>query len=450
MGFWNTLRDRSSDLLTDGENASSSRNELTTTINSKLGLSAAAPVTVAPLAAVGDWFSQTFKDLGIANFVRQAYNQDGFLDRFDVINLFRTIEKAGNVTSAEFQDCQTLIQDAAALKMPDYVTVLASKVVAPNMANNFFQGAYLGNLQVGSTPTQLDLLVDKWFYGSDRPFPVIPATSTHAERDLNYQWATGSLFGADNAFGVTDVQQGDLGDCFFLTALATTAVHNPAAIRNMFIDNGDGTFTVRLFTEQDGVVGKADYVTVDRYLPATVSDGGSAQRFAYYDNQTVGIWVALAEKAYAQLAEEQVSQRPVAPNGYVYNNYGSIEGGLAYQVLPAITGRNAGYASNYNLGNGWWGGFLPIDQIALGLANGWSMTVGTVGKSDSSLDPNTGIVMNHEYTIYSADPKTGTLWLYNPWGDTSPSPSTGTGDQYGFKLISYSDFAKDGFEIGIG
>ncbi|MER3476041.1 MAG: hypothetical protein C4287_05135 [Leptolyngbya sp. ERB_1_2] len=213
----------------------------------------------------------------------------------------------------------------------------------------------------------------------------------------------------------------------------------------MFTDNGDGTFTVRLFTEKDGVVGKADYVTVDRYLP-TVSKGSLQQRFAYYDNQTVGIWVALAEKAYVQFAEEQMSQRPVAPNGYVYNSYGSIEGGLAYQVMPVLSGRNATYYSDQNFGGSRSGNFLPLDQIALKLSNGWAMTIGTNGTSDSTVDSSTGITMNHEYIIYSADPATGTLWLYNPWGDTSVR----TGDVNGYKLIAYRDLAKDAFEIGIG
>ncbi len=460
MVIWNTFSDRLNDspLHTESNTKTNQfRSYLTTlsdssTLTSRLNTSSAlqsvpaqSTVQAAPLTAATDWFSQTFADSGIANFVRQAYTRDGGLDRIDVINLFREIESNGTVTSPEYQDCQTLIQDATTLKMPEYVANLASKVVGANIANTLFQGSALGNLQVGSSATQLERLVDKWFYGSDRPYGVIPANSTHAERDLNYQWATGALFGTDNTFSISDIRQGDLGDCFFLTALATTALHDPAAIHNMFIDNGDGTFTVRFFTEKDGAVGTPDYVTVDRYLP-TVSESGVLQGFASYDNQTVGVWVALAEKAYAQLAEEQVSQRPVAANGYVYNTYASIEGGLAYQVLPALSGRNSGYYSNYNVGGGRLDNFLSISQIAQELANGWAMTVGTSGSSDSTTDPSTGVVMNHEYTIYSADPSAGTLWLYNPWGDSLAS----TGDTNGFKQISYSDFAKDGFEIGIG
>lgn len=403
----------------------------------------AAPVQAAPVAPISDWYSQTFKDAGIANFVRQSYTRDNEFGRTDVINLFREIETNG-VSAIEYQDCQTLIQDASTLKMPEYVSVLAAKVVGHNVANTLFQGNPLGDLRAGSTATQLESLVDKWFYGVDRPSTVLPATASRPERTLTYQLATGSLFGSDNAFNLTDIRQGDLGDCYFLAALGSTASQNPSAIQNLFIDNGDGTFTVRLFKAKDGQVNGVDYVTVDRYLPV-VTDGGSTQRFAYYDNQTVGLWVALAEKAYAQFAEEQVSQRP-ATNGYVYNSYSSIEGGFAFQAMPSISGRTAGYYSDYDIGSGKSSGFLPLNQIASGLTNGWALTAGTVGRSDAVTDPATGIINGHEYIIYSVDVTKGTLWLYNPWGVTSSV----TGDINGFKLVSYGDFVKDSFEIGIG
>ena len=61
--------------------------------------------------------------------------------------------------------------------------------------------------------------------------------------------------------------QGELGDCYFISSLGTIAKASPAAIRNMFIDNGDGTWTVRFYAN-----GTADYVTVDNMLP-TDSNG---------------------------------------------------------------------------------------------------------------------------------------------------------------------------------
>lgn len=446
MGFWNTLRDRSRDLLSDSNLATTkSQNGLTTTIAPTLKFSAA---NLTSATAGGDWFSQTFRDPGVTNVVRQEYDRDGGLDRADVITVFGEIVGSGTVTSAEFQDCQTLVQDWVTLGMPNSVAVLASKVVFPDIANTLYQGAPLGNLQVGSTPNQLALLVNKWFYGTDLPYAAIPPLNGSAERDINYQWATASLFGTKNAPSITDIQQGDLGDCYFLTALATTIAHNPVAIENMFTDNGDGTFTVRLFTENNGTVGNADYVTVNRYLPASVADASTTvlQRFANY-NSTTGIWVALAEKAYAQLAEEQVSDRPVASNYYTYNSYSSIEGGAVYEALPAITGRSAGYTSNPYTGSlGQWGSLPSLNQIAQDISNGWFLSVGTTGRSNSELDPMNGLVRDHAYAIYSVNPSTGQLWLYNPWGDNQSS----TGDVNGFKLISYTSLLTDTSDIDIG
>lgn len=448
MELWNTVR--STDLLSDSNldtNRShyQSHNGLTTAIQPTLGSSAAN--LASSTSAGGDWFSQNFLDPGVTNVVRAEYDRDGSLNRNDVITVFGEIVGSGNVTGAEFQDCQTLVQDWAVLGMPNYVAVLASKVVYPDIANTLYQGASLGNLQVGSTPNQLALLVNKWFYGTDLPYAETPALNGHGAFNINYQWASGSLFGTKNAPSITDIQQGDLGDCYFLSALATTVSHDPAAIQNMFTDNGDGTYTVRLFTEQNGTAGSADYVTVNRYLPASVSDSSTTvpQRFANY-NSTTGIWVALAEKAYAQLAEEQVSQRPIASNGYTYNSYTSIEAGAVFEALPAITGRSAGFYANGNFGAGQWGSIPTLSQIAQDIANGWFMSVGTIGQSDSESDPTTGLVYNHAYTIYSVDPSTGQLWLYNPWGDNQAA----TGDYNGFKLISYNSLLTDTSEIDIG
>ena len=73
-----------------------------------------------------------------------------------------------------------------------------------------------------------------------------------------------------------------LGDCYFISSLGTIAKSNPAAIENMFINNGDETYTVRFYTgtygsttNSDGSindgftngVGTADYVTVNTMLP---------------------------------------------------------------------------------------------------------------------------------------------------------------------------------------
>src|SRR5262249_24772496 len=125
---------------------------------------------------------------------------------------------------------------------------------------------------------------------------------------------------------------GATGDCYFLAAMGAIANKSPADLQNMFIDNGDGTFTVRFFNGPT-----AEYVTVNQNLP--VQSDGTAQ----YDNfARLGsnrLWVALAEKAYAQLNEEGW----IGQDGT--NSYAGLEGGRADLAMAQISGRSPGVIS---------------------------------------------------------------------------------------------------------
>ncbi len=120
----------------------------------------------------------------------------------------------------------------------------------------------------------LTKLVDKWFLGTDLP--------TISSGGVSYKEATGPLF-VNGTAAFNDQKQGALGDCYLISTLGAIAGRNPTAVANMFIDNGDGTFTVRFYTGSysmfytaDGSIsdgfasgsGTADYVTVNRQLPA--------------------------------------------------------------------------------------------------------------------------------------------------------------------------------------
>ena len=127
------------------------------------------------------------------------------------------------------------------------------------------------------------------------------------------------------AFGVaaTVVNQGYIGDCYFVAAIAEVALQDPSAIESMFTNNGNGTYAVRF-----EVNGKADYVTVNDALPNMPSGysfaNGSTLEFA---NGPV-LWAELLEKAYAEL-----NAQPNAPHGAVLNaasdSYAGIDAGSA-------------------------------------------------------------------------------------------------------------------------
>src|SRR5262249_23535029 len=141
---------------------------------------------------------------------------------------------------------------------------------------------------------RLKQLVNKWFFGLDRP-SIPPGYS--------YEYASGVLdnYTSGAAVHYTDIKQGDLGDCYFLSSLGGVALKDPTSLTDNFIEyDGGQTFTVRFFNN-----GVADYVTVDRYLPVN-----SNHLFVYANSGQAAsnpgniLWVALAEKAYAQVDEE--------------------------------------------------------------------------------------------------------------------------------------------------
>lgn len=346
-----------------------------------LSLSASLPNTNGNITS--DWFSDNLKDSGISNLTR-SLAVDGELSRNDMIAIFRNAGDAGVVDANELKDLRTLVSNANLLGMQDYVRVLSNKIAYGDVANTRFQGAALGNLFAGSSAAQLENLIGKWFLGSDRPV----AKSADGKTTYTYRQASGSLF-KDGA-SYDDVEQGDVGNCYFLAGLAETALHSPSTVDSMFIDNGDNTYTVRFFKN-----GVADFVTVDKFLPTDAS-----KRFVYasignlFNSASNELWVALAEKAYAQLNE----------SGWIgqdnTNSYQGIEGGWDGYALNHITGVNTGY---YN--------FFDLNSMVGYFQSGNWMSVSSKVTGVAST-----IVPNHSYLVVDYNAATKQFTLFNPWG----------------------------------
>ena len=159
----------------------------------------------------------------------------------------------------------------------------------------------------------------------------------------------------------------------------------------MFVDNGDNTFTVRFFHN-----GCPDYVTVDRYLPTQngrlVYDGVGAPA----NNPKNVLWVALAEKAYAQLNESGWLERPNWTNGL--NSYDAIEGGFMSKPEAQLTG-------------------IPSVDLPVNYTNiFYSYTHGglvVLGSKSSGVDCR--IAQSHAYAVVGYSPINGTVTLFNPW-----------------------------------
>ncbi len=376
----------------------------TFTITAETGaFSASATLTAAtPVSPNG------LQNTVLSNLV-QTYFADGSISRLEMIQLLRTAGVDGTVDTVELTDLRFVVSNASRFNIANYVQVLAGNVVNTNPANALFQGTAAGNLAAGSSSSLLNKLVDKWFLGTDRP--------TLTSGSLSYRAASGSLFVGAPSY--SNEKQGQLGDCYFIAALGSLGSTNADAVRNMFVDNGDGTFTVRFYGgtygayyNADGTIaegfasgtGVADYVTVDRLLPSTSSGTFAYSNYgASLSNPNNVLWIALAEKAYAQWNATGKSGRTPA------NTYASIEGGWMSNVNAQVLGYNS---TRYAVSN-------SANKAALvnALAAGRAVTIGTTTNS-------TLMVSSHAYSITGYDAATDKFSIFNPWGTQHPAPLT--------------------------
>jgi hypothetical protein len=308
-----------------------------------------------------------------------------------MLAIFGQVEQDHIVSSVELSSLRTLIAHPYVIGMPDYVLNLAEKVVNGDPANIYLKSAAsaTGNIFAGCAASQLRSLVSDWFDGSN------PVTMTNSSATMT--WVSGVLF-AKGGPKYTDIYQGVIGDCTLLAGLAEVALRRPGTIQSMFINNSDGTLTVRLYHN-----GVADYVTVNTQLP------NSGQ---LYDRVTNGVmWAALVEKA---VVEENESGRlgTISPgsNSYAALNGGNAETAVAY--LAAITG-------------------LPSTAYAIDPANiaaAWQANK-LVVLSTGAAPPGSNLVSQHAYAMVGYNSTSATpVTLFNPWGITfgqvSVSPST--------------------------
>jgi Calpain family cysteine protease len=361
---------------------------------------------------VNDFFKQ-MPDSSLQNLARVAFEFDESISRTDLIGattdlrphrlgMFSQVQADGTVSSAEFVSLQVLVNQPTILGMPYHVFNLAQKLVNGDVANRQYQGTPLGNLGTGATASHLQKLVDKWFLGKDHPsYDPNPWNGLNELTFGGYSPVFRPLF-LKGGPKYTDVHQGALWDCVLLSSLAAVNAKNPKAISSMFIDNLDGTWSVRIHSGTS----QAQYVTVDNQLPQDGYLFARPDLFYPGTNDTVSsgaLWVALAEKAYAQMNESGW----LLTNLPGENSYQAFDGApmsWGAQYLHSITGK---YETRTF-------GIPTASTLAWSFQTGRSAIVGTAGATQSS----DLIVPTHAYALVGYD-ATSVLpfTFYNPWGE---------------------------------
>jgi len=315
----------------------------------------------------------------------------------------------GGMTSGKFSTLQTLaslLNASGGISTSAYVQDITKSVIDGDPANATWTGGSstpvaLGNLSATSSQASVNELIGEWFLGTDLPSTDV---STIGETNLGSTYAatTNPLYGSSGTPSYLDVNQGYLGDCYFLSSIAEVALQDPNAIEAMITNNGNGTYGVRF-----DVNGQDEYVTVNDQLPTMPSGyyyaNGSKLEFA---NGNIA-WPELIEKAYAELNAE-----PNAPHGAELNaasdSYAGISAGGAY-ALTEITGQSV---NAYGLSSNTSAATLASDNSQLGAAfsSGEELLVGTSSSASSPL------VADHMFEVIGYNAAADTLTLHNPWG----------------------------------
>ncbi len=222
--------------------------------------------------------------------------------------------------------------------------------------------------------------------------------------DPKYSKVQGKAFikgkGDKGKIAMNDVNQGYLGDCYFIASLAALARSNPDAIKQGIRDHGDGTYTVKFPGEKAEVI-VDDAFPLKNGRPIYAEGGDKSGR-------DVELWVMLYEKAWAKLK----------------GGYEQIQGGnikmQSKDAMQAITGKSTTQFTTSSKSKTW-----VFNTISKAVTKGLAITAGTY--DDKHFDASTlkemekkGVHGDHAYAVRGVDPAGKKIKLYNPWGANYP------------------------------
>jgi hypothetical protein len=244
--------------------------------------------------------------------------------------------------------------------------------------------------------------------------PVFVGVSPYDQQEVLY----GTEPGNSNAIAITDINQGQIGDCYLCAAMMEEVRKGPSFISNMIRPGaegpgGEGTETVRLYA--DSATGLAPTYGTTHFTPV---------------NEVVSNLSLQAGLIDGQINQDVISAAPPYLNGTTYKEiwpqvveeaYAQLAGGVA----NIANGGNSAYVDEALSGK--------IGSIIQPQGFNLSMLQKLINNNDTivfdtypdAFGPLTnGLVGDHAYAYLSchANGANTTLTLGNPWGFDNPTP----------------------------
>ncbi|MBR1201324.1 MULTISPECIES: C2 family cysteine protease [unclassified Bradyrhizobium] len=337
---------------------------------------------------------------------------DGVFTDAEAIQLLADVANRGSVTANELNSLQLIAANLnSGLYTSDYVSHLFNQLVDGNPANATWTGGgtahiTLGNLQVGTTSTQMSELIGKWFQGTDLPDPTLPPDAGGSGWTLQgYSAVVGPLYSSAGAATVNDICQGADGDCELMSGLIDVVVFHPQVMSSMIVDNGNGTYGVRFY-----VNGQETWETVNDEFP--VVSGTELDYGHNYNEQPTAMWVALVEKAYAQLSATGQIGHPAVNS---YNNISADPPTNVFENLTDATSVNYYLSSASN-----WYSNKSVYIAALSSHDDVTLEIPSTSPYTYDSAGNIQLVPDHAFGVVGYDSATGNFIVRNPWGNSYP------------------------------
>ncbi len=206
--------------------------------------------------------------------------------------------------------------------------------------------------------------------------------------------------GKDNSISMYGVQQGIIGDCYFVASLAAVAQMSPETIKQMIVDNKNGTYTVTFPGAKNE--------------PITVTAPTEAERGLYNGSSEYGVWASVLEKAYGAYCRKDFTRRtPLNWTGGLTTVEGADGGGIFLgKLMRLLTGEDTDSDLQ-------WVTRKSVTKSKLMEHVGGQDKVPVVAWQKPFRNYGLATVTNHVYSVIDYDPEGedgGTVTLYNPWG----------------------------------